>query len=303
MNCDPETLRATLRDLLALPEPRPDLVAEVQEAAGNDAGSRVELRLDGKPATLWLPEGDGPFPAVLYCHAHGGQYALGRREVAEGARWLAAPYGPDLLAAGYAVLATDMPGFGDRQSEGGESALAKAGFWQGQPLFGQMVGDQLAAFDWLAGHDRIDGNRIATLGMSMGGALAMWVGALEFRVAAVAQLCMLAGIEGLIETGVHDRHGLCLIVPGLLRHADMGQVASLIAPRPQFVAHGGVDPFTADPAGAQATLDLRLAYDATGQTDRLVTWIDQATGHKETPAIHQAVLDFLDRTLIKRTSC
>ncbi|KHQ52881.1 alpha/beta hydrolase family protein [Mameliella alba] len=303
MSGDPETLRATLRDLLALPEVRPEPVAEVHGAVVTDTGSRIELRLDGKPATLWLPEGEGPVPAVLYCHAHGGQFDLGRREVAEGARWLASPYGPDLLAAGYAVLAMDMPGFGDRRSEGSESALAKAGFWRGQPLFGQMVGDQLAAFDWLAGHDRIDSTRIAVLGMSMGAALAMWVGALESRVAAVAQLCMLASIEGLIETGVHDRHGLYLIVPGLLRHTDMGQVAGLIAPRPQFVAHGRDDPFTAIPTGAQATLDLRLAYDATGQTDQLVTWIDQETGHKETPAIHHAVLQFLDRALTKRTPC
>jgi len=120
--------------------------------------------------------------------------------------------------------------------------------------------------------------RVATLGMSMGAALAMWVGALEPRVAAVAQLCMLASIEGLIETGEHDRHGLYLVVPDPLRHADMGHVARLIAPRPQFAGLGGEDPFT---AGVQATLDPRLANDAIGRTDRLVTWIDQATGHTE----------------------
>ena len=62
--------------------------------------------------------------------------------------------------------------------------------------------------------------RVATLGMSMGAALAMWVGALEPRVAAVAQLCMLASIEGLIETGEHDRHGLYLVVPDPLPFVD-----------------------------------------------------------------------------------
>ena len=65
--------------------------------------------------------------------------------------------------------------------------------------------------DLLADHDRIDGTRIGTPGISIGAAL-------EPRVAAAAQLCMLASIEGLIETGVPDRHGLYLSVSGRRPH-------------------------------------------------------------------------------------
>lgn len=112
-------------------------------------------------ATLLRPEGDGPHPAVLYCHAHGGDYALGRREITEGAPWLAGPPAPDLVAAGFAVLCLDMPSSGDRQSEGSESALVKAGLWHGRPLFAQIVGTQLTAFGWLAARREIDADRIA----------------------------------------------------------------------------------------------------------------------------------------------
>ena len=80
--------------------------------------------------------------------------------------------------------------------------------------------------------------------------------ALEPRVAAVVQLCMLADIAPLIAAGVHDRHGAYLTVPGLLPRAEIGDVAGLIAPHPQFVGHGGQDPLT-PPAARDAAL-MRL---------------------------------------------
>ena len=54
-------LRDQLRNLLALPEQVPKLAT----------------------FTFLAPDGAGPFPAVLYCHAHGGNYDLGRRELTE----------------------------------------------------------------------------------------------------------------------------------------------------------------------------------------------------------------------------
>lgn len=247
-------------------------------------------------ATLLLPDGDGPHPAVLYCHAHGGDYTLGRRELAEGARWLSAPYGPDLVRAGFAVLCADMPGFGDRQSEGSESALSKAGAWFGRPLFGQMVHAQLNALRWLRRDRRIDAARIAVVGTSMGAALAMWVAALDREVRACVQLCMLANLGPLIETGAHDRHGTYLTVPGLLRVAEVGQVAALIAPRAQFVGLSAHDAFTPPAARDPALATLRAAY--AGAEDRLCVHVSPDSGHEETPLMRQAVLSFLKSSVL-----
>lgn len=285
-------LREALRALLAVPEHAPAPVARLLAERGDAGGRRLELRLGSIPATFLLPAGAGPFPAILYCHAHGGQYDLGRRELTEGARWLASPPAPDLTLAGFAVLCVDMPGFGDRQAEGSESALAKAGLWRGRPLFGQMVADQITALSWLTAQPAINASRIATFGMSMGAALAYWTGALDLRTAAVAQLCMLADIAPLIDAGVHDRHGHYLTVPGLLEIAETGEVAGLIAPRPQFVAHGAGDPLTPEPARRAALRRLHRAY---GGSAALGTWIAPKSGHVETADMRRAVLDFLTR--------
>ncbi len=249
----------------------------------------------GSPSTLpeahtyLCPDGPGPHPAVLYCHAHGGDYGLGRRELTDGARWLAAPYAPDLLAAGWAVLCIDMPGFGDRRDLGSENALVKAGLWRGQPLFGWMVAEQIAGVQWLAARPEIDATRILTLGMSMGGALSLWTAALEPRVAACVHLCILADIAPMIAAGAHDRHGHYLTVPGLLPVAEAGDVAALIAPRPQFVGHGSADALTPAPARDAAIARLQPAY----QGDLLRTFMADGSAHLETPEMRKAVLDFM----------
>lgn len=282
----PDILRGELRKLLALP----DRIAPAAEARADGA-----LRLNDHPVTFLVPESEGPFPAVLYCHAHGGDYALGRHELTEGARWLARPYAGDLPALGIAVLAIDMPGFGARAGEGTEAGLARAGLWRGRPLFGRMVADHMAALRWLQMQPEIDATRIATLGISMGAAHAFWLAALEPGVAAVAHICMLADMAPLIESGTHTRHGDYLTVPGLLRHAEIGDVAALVAPRPQFVGAGAADHLAPQVARDAALARLLAAYGGDGALEILV---DPEGGHGETENIREAVLDFLVRVLI-----
>ncbi|QDC11191.1 hypothetical protein FHY55_19000 [Oceanicola sp. D3] len=233
------------------------------------------------------PEGDGPHPAVLYCHAHGGDYALGKEEVNRGARWTDGPPGAALSAAGFAVYCVDMPGFGARQGEGTESALAKAEAWRGGSLFARMLADQRGAFEHLAADPRVDGTRIYTWGVSMGAALAMWLAALERRVAGHVNITMLADIAPLIASGTHDRHGPYLTVPGLLREGDQGDVAAMIAPRPMFVAHGERDGLTPKDARDAALAKLPRAG--------LTTFLQPEAGHGETPEMRAAALAFLAR--------
>ena len=52
-----------------------------------------------------------------------------------------------------------------------------------------MVYDSLKAVDYLLTRPDVDGNRIATLGMSMGSTMAWWVTALEPRVKVCVDIC------------------------------------------------------------------------------------------------------------------
>ena len=110
-------------------------------------------------------------PALLYCHAHGNAYGIGKSEVLEGRPALRDPPLAKVIArTGWTVFCADMPGFGARKSQGRETALAKSAHWHGETLLGQMVNDQLLALDVLI--DAVRPSRVATLGISMGGTLA-----------------------------------------------------------------------------------------------------------------------------------
>lgn len=284
-----------LARLLALPERTvPQLLSRAIEDRGDHVVERLALGIRGAAlrGILVRPRGEGPFPAVLYCHAHGGRYEIGADELLDGRPSLISPYGPVLAAAGYAALAIDMPTFGARR-EPGESALSKALLWHGRTLMGAMLGDQLAAFDHLAGRADVDRTRIAALGLSMGATHAFFLGALEPALAGVAHLCCFADWESLVATGAHDLHGHYMTIPGLLERTTVGRIAGMVAPRPQLVCVGDRDPLTPPEAVDRALAETRAAYAARGAAGALTFLRSPDTGHVETPAMRAAVLAFL----------
>lgn len=245
---------------------------------------------------LCRPPHERPVPALLCIHAHGFRYEIGASELLDGRPSLHSAPGPAFAAAGFATLMIDMPTFGVR-AEPGESARAKARMWQGGSLAGQMVAEQAAAFAWLAARDDIAAERIGVYGMSMGATLGYWLAAVEPRVAAVVHMCAYADFATLIETGAHDLHGIYLTVPGLLNIASNGEIAGLVAPRPQFIAIGDQDPLTPPKAVDIALAQTRAAYEAADAADLLTVHRETDSGHQETPVKRAAVLEFLDRHL------
>jgi hypothetical protein len=75
----------------------------------------------------------------------------------------------------------------------------------------------------------------------------------------------------------------------------MGDVAALIAPRPQLVCSGALDPLTPPEALEPALARLRAAYGGAAEALEVLSVAD--AGHQETPVMRQAVLDFLGRHL------
>jgi dienelactone hydrolase len=274
---------------------------DMREVRRSGVGTLHDLTLrlsDGteSPAYLLRPPGSETAPAILYCHAHGGRYDIGRSELIDGRSALTEPYAPDLLTRGYAILCVEMPCFGAR-AHIAESAEAKARLWRGTTLFGRMLAEQVAALDWLTARPDIDPRRIGSLGISMGGTLAWWIAAIDPRIRAAVSLCCFADMDCLIGTGNHDRHGQYMTVPGLLAHASTGRVAGLAAPRAQLHCVGLADWSTPEACFAIARRDLEAAYAGSGAPDAAEFHVEAEIGHAETEAMRARVLDFLDRRL------
>lgn len=236
----------------------------------------------------FLPSRNGA--AVLYCHAHGNRYDIGIDELIHGRPALGGPWLPEFTAMGFGVLALEMPCFGTR-AHLPEAATAKARLWHGRTLFGQMLGEQRAALQWLAQAPGVDARRIATMGISMGGTLAWWLGALCPELAAIVSTACFSDLETLIATGAHDGHGPYMTVPGLLRLTSTGGLCGLAAPTPILHCVGFRDLFTPQAAFETAQRDLDAAYAESPVRPRYV--IDPDAGHEETPRMRQTIRQFL----------
>jgi dienelactone hydrolase len=245
------------------------------------------------PALLLRPHVAPPRGVVLYCHAHGNRFEVGKDELLAGRPALQSPpYGELLPARGWAVLAIDHCGFGERQ-EPTERALVKRLLWHGQTLWGWRLHDTLAALDWLRTQPGFATLPVTTLGLSMGSTMALWAAALDERIAGCIELCCAAEYDALLDSGGFDGHGDYFFVPGLLREFTLAEIAALIAPRPHLSLAGRADPLT-PPAGLiSLDLALREAYAALGAASAWQQIVEDG-GHAETPTMRSQALAWLD---------
>jgi hypothetical protein len=249
------------------------------------------------PAYFVKPKkSEQPVPCILYNHAHGGDYKLGKNELLVGRDALQPPpYAQTLTANGFAALCIDMWGFGERRGRT-ESEIFKEMLWKGQVLWGMMVYDSLRALDYLVSRSDVDPKRIGTMGISMGSTMAWWTAALDTRVKVCVDLCCLTDFEALIEARGLDGHGIYYYVPSLLKQFTTAKINALIAPRPHLSLVGIYDPLT-PPAGLERIdRDLRNVYEAEQAED---AWQLKRyeSGHFETAQMRSAVISFLKRWL------
>ena len=169
--------------------------------------------------------------------------------------------------------------------------------WYGRSLFGRMLSEQRGALAFLASRSDVDADRIAMTGISMGATLAYFLAAVDTRIAAIAHLCCYADFAALVESGAHDLHGHYLTVPGLLAETSTGEIAGLVAPRPQLICVGSDDPLTPPTAVRHAFATTANAYQSAGAVEALTLLEEEGVGHRETIDMRRAVLDFFKRHL------
>jgi pimeloyl-ACP methyl ester carboxylesterase len=300
---DQENQRQILYGLLGdLPARDRPLSATVVAQQENDGYLLEKLTLDlngieSVPAYFAKPiNGAEPAPCILYNHAHGGDYKLGKDEfIFSRSAMQTPPYAEALTANGYAALCIDTWNFGERRGRTEHELFAQM-LWNGQVLWGMMVYDSVRALDYLVSRPDVDDKRIATLGLSMGSTMAWWTAALDTRIKVCVDLCCLTDFDALIESQGLGGHGIYYFVPSLLKHFSTAQINALIAPRPHLSLAGNYDGLTPMAGLDRIDAELKQVYQ---DLDAAAAWDLKRyeIGHFETAEMRAEVLDFLQKWL------
>jgi acetyl esterase/lipase len=257
--------------------------------------------LEPVPALLLVPDKlRAKAPGLIYIHAHGGTYELGKEELLRGRKVLPA-YAPVCAEKGIVTLAIDSWCFSGRKhkSDGreGEHDAFKEMLWRGRVLWGMMMYDEVRALDYLAGRPEVDPARIGAFGLSMGSTKAWWLAALDPRLRLCVDLCCLTDFEELIKIDNLRGHGMYYYVPRLLKHFQTADINELIVPRPHLSLNGRNDRLT-PPAGVERVRNhvLPLYRQYGREEDCKIELFD--CGHEETPEMRRLVLEWFDRYLV-----
>ncbi|MBQ8673438.1 MAG: prolyl oligopeptidase family serine peptidase [Bacteroides sp.] len=264
-------------------------------------------------AYLLVPDGEGPFPAVVLLHDHGGHYTIGKEkmirpfevpaEVLEDAdKWAAGGYGGryvgDFLAAnGYVVIAVDALFWGERgRKEGprGDKYADNAGNFMmlGRNLSAFMNFEDMYTTDFLASLPEVDEQRIGCMGWSMGGYRAWMLSALSDKIAAGVSVCWMnvTDVQFSWEYG-NERGGFANALPGLRRYLDYPHIASIACPKPMFFLNGEHDKLF-PPVGVRKAFDeMRRVWESQGVDERLRTELWDMP-HDCGLKVQEAILDF-----------
>jgi dienelactone hydrolase len=241
-------------------------------------------------AHLCLPDGPGPWPAIVCPTGHsaktGPDYQL-----------------PPVVFAknGFAAITFDSPwqgekGPGNDHFHQGVACLL-TGLWT-ETFF---VMDALRAIDYLADRPDIDISRgVGMTGVSGGGQTTMVCALLDERVRCIAPVCC-TGAQALI--GARDLYTSCPEVfgPGLLAAGiDLPEKLALAAPTPCLVVSGAGDElYTPEVVDAMVD-DVRPVYDLLGAGERFAHFRQEDSGHAYTPLMAERVVEWMARWLCGR---
>jgi dienelactone hydrolase len=250
------------------------------------------------PAFLLVPDGVGPFPAVLVHHQHNSEWHVGKSEVAGLAGDPLQAFGPALARAGLIVLAPDVVGFEDRRYTGtgiDEREDDRLQYFNemtyrlvsGRLLATTVLNDAACGLSALLADRRVDGSKLGAVGHSHGGYVTILLAALDERV----RFACASGSACSYKRRVLDRTGIefSQVIPGLLNLVDIDGLVGLIAPRPLLLLSATEDRYSADaPEVVQAAMGAWEARDAGERLEH----IRYEGGHALTPERTEKIISW-----------
>jgi dienelactone hydrolase len=231
-------------------------------------------------------EGDGIMPAyvlvpekhngrtIVIAHGHENFRVVAGAEKPIGPKIFKGPslknYGEQLAQHGFIVAVANERAFAERRDHFGSEDPCNTAAWRamaiGYTLPRLHIADLHRLYDFVCSLPDVDPKRTGLGGISGGGTLTYLTGAFDERFKAV---CVMCGMCRYTDYAVGINACGMQVVPRLYPTGDVGEVLSLIAPRPLFLGQGRLDS-TFDVAQFKSIAeDARKAYRAAGAEDRL----------------------------------
>ena len=272
------------------------------------------------PAYLLVPEGKGPFPAVLLLHDHGAHFTIGKEKMVrpfgvseivmkDADNWAVGCYdgqyvGDYLAENGYVVLALDALFWGERGRKeyaryDSQQALSANLLQMGMSWGGLIACDDIRSAEFLASLPQVDKEKVATMGFSMGANRAWMTMAATDAVKAGAAVCWMNTTDSLMTMTNNQNKGgsaYAMLVPNIRRYMDYPHVASIACPKPMLFTNGKKDKlFPVE--GVEAAYDtMRKVWDSQGAGEHLQTKLYDLP-HFCSKEIQKAILDFFNKEL------
>lgn len=224
------------------------------------------------PIVVTIPKtGQSPYPAVVCIHGHGGtRYSVyDRQSIYKG-------FASELAERGYITIAADV----------GQHEV----FEEGRILMGERLWDVMRCVDYLATLPEINMERIGCAGLSLGGEMTMWLGAMEPRVTATISSGFLTYMDHM-----EQNHCMCWKFDGLRELVDYPDIYSLIAPR-ALQCQNGLQEKQVDfyvPIAQEALKEIQICYKELDALDRVELDVHPGAHEIDLPAL----LSFFERCL------
>jgi dienelactone hydrolase len=287
------------------------------------------------PAYVLLPKRlKGPAPAVVDLHSHGGMFLFGKEKVIDlgdnhpaltayhERNYDGRPTATALVRRGYVIITIDAFPFGERRLQldadlkygwdrskyslddvthlnqrcrAKEGTLAKALVLAGASWPGLVAWDDLRTVDYLASRPEVDAKRIGCLGISMGGYRALYLAALEDRIAAACVTGFMSSVQPMLKAHL-DTHSWVHFLPGLHAYLDLPDVAALAAPCALLVQQCAKDRLF-PPAGMKEAVDKIAAAYARAGVEKQFAGRFYDVPHQFTRGMQDEAFAWLDRHL------
>jgi dienelactone hydrolase len=299
--------RAIRNELRPMPDPVP-LRPQVLERTDKGTYIREKVVFDSEafgsvPAYVLVPKGlkrGEKRPAILCAHGHGiGKDALVGLEVdGEPIYDYQKQMAVQFTERGYVTISPDWRNFGERadtaewvrgsRDKCNVASLAERYF--GYHMLALEICDAQRTLDYLQSRREVDPRRIGCIGVSFGGTMTTYLSALDQRV----KVAVISGYLSSLKNAL-GRANFCgsQMMPGLLKHCEISDVAGLIAPRPLLAEIGEEDTCFEVKDAMAAYRRVRQVYEVAGALDRIA--VDRFPGPHEFSGLK--AFDWFDKWL------